>query len=64
MAGWVVPWAVGIGLLSAAGSLELRNRRLGPNAPPIWRQASVVIGLIGALDVIVAIVLWVAGQVA
>jgi hypothetical protein len=55
---WIFAWAMGIGLLSAAGGFELRNRRLGSAAPPFWRQASLFLAAIGLFEVIVAIVLW------
>jgi hypothetical protein len=55
--GSIFAWAIGIGLLSAAGGFEVRNQRLGPDAPPIWRLASLLLAAIGLFDMIVAIVL-------
>jgi hypothetical protein len=55
--GSIFAWAIGIGLISAAGAFELRNQRLGSDAPPILRQASLLLAALGLFDIVVAIVL-------
>jgi uncharacterized membrane protein len=54
---WLLLGLLGVLFLVIAGVLELRARQYGDQAPPRLRTASIIIAVIGIIELVIAVLL-------